>query len=325
MITAADSVATPDPTLQIWTLVISGLAALAAIGAGIIAAVSASRRERASWLRQEQTLAYEAFASAAWAALDEFSTGSVAKALAHPEFVGLEESRAVVEGHMPKLFDTSRRIYVVGGSDVIRAVAEYVTMWSTRSLMAIPKTGAIHAVALYQHRDYMAHFADRLMLIASIMRADLGLLSRKGRKDILGRKERLSVLPPVSFEDSLPGEAHGVLIRWRVRRWDNPAQIGPEYTTDAYPWALMNVRHEELFQPLVAVVRKIPNTAWIAAIDSSLTHYQVDQIERDIAALVTTSGHGETRFGGDKWLPGEIEGERLYWWTSAECPPAKAP
>ncbi|MEI2278998.1 hypothetical protein OHC50_16155 [Paenarthrobacter ilicis] len=323
MTTAADAPVNPDPTLQIWTLVIAGLAALAAILAGIIAAVSASRRERASWLRQEQTLAYEAFASAAWSAVDEFSTGSVAKALADPKFAGLEESKDRVLSHMPQLFDSARRIFVIGGSDVAHAVAEYIDVWSGRSLMAIPRTGVVHVVALEQHHRYLEHFISRLMLLSTVMRADLGLLSRRGRKEIPKRKEGLPPLPPSSYAGSDPGEAARIMMEWRVRRWDNTDKVGPDYTTGEHPWAMLNVHHNELYQPLVAMVRKIPNAAWIAAIHSSLTPHQVDLIERDIATLVTTGAQGDMMFGGNRWVPGEYEGERLYWWTEAECPPAQ--
>ena len=82
--------------LQIATVVVASVAALAAIFAAVVSAYAASRRERASWLREQQMKAYEAFSVAAHAATSEATTGAVDRALQAPFTQGLDESWEIV-------------------------------------------------------------------------------------------------------------------------------------------------------------------------------------------------------------------------------------
>jgi hypothetical protein len=317
--------AAPDLGLQIWTLVIAAFAALAAVFAAILSAVSASKRDRSQWLRQEQTVAYETFSAAAWAALDEITLGAVGTALHDPDFTGLDEAITAVESHSPKLYDAARRIAVVGGSEVAREVLGYTAEWTHRSGLAVPLSGAAHQAAHEQRGFYIQHFTARLLRLAETMRDDLGLLSKKDRKILSWNREVVNPpLPDMHFDDAQPGEANRVLRKWKVRTWEADPTVGPDYRRDDTPWALMDLPHNELFQPLVAVLRKLPRAAWILAIDSSMTPEQVDLIERDAATLVTTFGRsGETRYGGKTWLSGVVPGERIYWWPESEAPKAQ--
>jgi hypothetical protein len=311
----------PTTAVQIWTLVVAAFAALAALSGAILAAISASHRDRAAWLRQEQTLAYEAFSSAAWTGLDELSSGAVERALQHPQFTGLDESVLAVQSHTAKMFDAYRRIAVVGGTQVVEEVGDYVAEWTIRCGIAVPLSGVAHTVALEQWLFYVKHFSSRLLLVATTMRDDLGLLSKDGRTNLLRDRETRIPPPPLNFHGANVGDANFTLRRWKVRTWGPNPTVGPNYQTPHTPWVAMKLPHNVLRRPLIAAMRKAPGAAWIFAMDSSLTPSQVDLIERDAATVVTTNGRGgDTKFGGGQWVAGEVPGERIYWWDQADGP-----
>jgi hypothetical protein len=89
----------PTPTgaptdLQLATL---GIAALAALGIGTIAAavltaVLTKRRERGAWLRTLQAASHENFQSAVSDAVLYVTSGAPDTALHHPHFAGLQEA-----------------------------------------------------------------------------------------------------------------------------------------------------------------------------------------------------------------------------------------
>lgn len=312
--------AVPDTGVQIWTLAVAAFAALAAVFGAVLAAISASKRDRSSWLRQEQTLAYEAFAASAWAALDELASGAVDTALQDAHFAGLDDSVDAVLAHGGKLLDAVRKITVVGGSEVVLETWTYAVEWVQRSTLAVPMSATAHAPALEQRAFYIQHFGLKLLTLAALMRDDLGLLSRKEAKKLTQDRAEAMKLPALDMDSASAGEANAILRNWRVRTWERDA-IGPDYRHDGTPWAMLNVRHAVLFQPLVAMLRKIPDVPWMLAIASEMTPAQIDLIERDAAMVVTTYGRrSHAKYGGRQWIAGELPGERLYWWTETDAP-----
>lgn len=313
----------PDPTIQYWTLAVAALAAVAAIVAAVISGWSTSRRERSAWLRQEQTLAYEAFQEAAWAGLDEITNGAVATALEHAEFEGLDDSVNTVLAHNGPINDAARRIAVLGGPQSIRPVMEFVSSWSARAGHAVPLSGASHEPANQQRLAYIEYFSHQLWVIATRMRIDLGLVSRRARKNWEKGLPESPAAPPEHYHDIAPGEANQILQRWRVWTWvqEGEATVGPGYVTDEMPWAHLRLNHSVLFQPMAAMIRKPANAPWFLAIDSSLSPEQVDILERDIATVVCTFGRSsKAKYGGNHWVSGESQGERIYYWTMENAP-----
>ncbi|MCJ1707709.1 hypothetical protein [Microbacterium sp. VKM Ac-2923] len=317
---AADS---PRP-LELWTLIVAAFAALAAVVAAIITAVAAVRRDRSSWIRQEQTAACEMFSAAMHAAMDGISAGAVDRALHTPGFVGLEES---FEGFSPLLGSVNeslRKLLVVGEEHSLAAAVDFMDGLAGLGALAYPRSGAAHEAALSQ-RAATIHTLARLALRADFaFRADLRVMSPGERRRFFAEFEKHEGAPSLAPRD--PGTARATLIDWRVRTWDfEDSEARGGWLRADSPWSMLRVNNTNLYRPLGAVLIIRPNMPWRAAISSNLTPHQIAEIEADMSLLVRYGGRGgKTLYAGGNggWVDGEIEAEQIWFWQLEGLPAA---
>ncbi|WP_455904735.1 hypothetical protein [Microbacterium sp.] len=306
--------------LQIATVVVASVAALAAIFAAVVSAYAASRRERASWLREQQMKAYEAFSVAAHAATSEATTGAVDRALQAPFTQGLDESWEIVRQPQGEVHAAMRPLLVVGQQRSLRAASTFILMLSDVLPLCYPLSGAAHAPALAQRNLALTALLDASVHVDQAFRADLHVVGRREQR-ALNRAANGEPTPTSSdLAPRAPDKARGQLALWLVRDWDY--QDKDSWIRNDTPWAMLNLQHRVLFQPLVAMAIKRPDFPWRAAISSDLEPSQVREIEADLLDLIRHGGRGSGgHFGGKQWVEGEVPGEKIWWWTEADAPP----
>jgi hypothetical protein len=307
-----------DPSIQFWTLIIAGIAAVAAILAAVITVNATSRLSRMTWIRAEQVAAYEAFSSTAWAAYEELATGAVHRALAEPENAHLEAAFEKVDDHTRNMSMSFRNLLVVAGPETLHAASTFHDYWTQHLRAAVPLRGAAHAPALAQYRAIADQSFQLLHRIAFAMRADLNLSRARVPRRLKSRERE----PELATSYVSPaGDPSTTLRRWRVRNFANELPTdGDGYFTLDTPWALLKLRSmpREMSEPLAAVVRKPQDGPWLAAVAASLNARDRERVLKEIVLLVTSNGAPrDTQMGAQHWVEGEKPGERMWWWSMA--------
>lgn len=313
----AEAATTVPIELQIATIIVAGIAAVAAVVAAVITAMMAARRDRNSWLRQQQTESYEHFSDVAHAAVDEVVSGAVDYALHLPHFPGLDASWDALGPRHTAINNAVRRLIVIGEKRSMTAAVAFAKTFGEIVPMAYPLSGAAHKPATELRLAVFNVMIESVLNVDMAFRADLNVMSR-------GDRRRFDTEQDASSNKKLaltrrPDDGHAALLNWRVRDWDYQ-EVGDEgWLRSDYPWSTLHLYNNAVFQPLVGMLTKVPDLPWRAAIASGISKEAVGAIETDMFEVARYGGRGgQTLLGGQHWIEGQQPGERIWFWTEAD-------
>lgn len=316
---AAASQAANPSWIDMLTLILAGVGAIGGIAAALIAARSATRREWAAWLRQEQARTCKEF-HRAMEGSHESVIHPINAAMKKPDKAGLGKARKAALASGDKLSLQLMDMAVYAPSDTNKAAVDVGKLWLPLLSQAAPLPGCGHHTADVQRQWCVSILTSLSLIPVWQMRIDLGIASAEERRRSPKSLDELRAIIKSHAAD-LVSDARKTLADWEVQRWSRTGLQDPEitlgYGTNDKPWGDINATHPEFLQPLAAVLRKPKKSAWMLAIEESLPAQTIAQIERDAVAVVTNHGkmYESFPFGKSACVEVETPGENLYFWT----------
>ncbi|SKT53671.1 Uncharacterised protein [Mycobacteroides abscessus subsp. massiliense] len=238
-------------------------------------------RERGAWLRQLQVDANrDLYASAQ--ELMTFVTTANPDRSKHP--MGWDAGRLseLIAGLNHAVLKTMQ----VGEADTLAASSALVQAFPRLAYQALPIPGTMHNAGMEQREAAIHGMSAMLAEVAAVMRQDIGLLSRKERRELGARRAtpmyRSMLLSPVDR----PG-AHLEKLLWE---WEVLTVAGDEVpdSITAYEVATVDVKTPSGFVPQ-GVLFKDPASHWRFGVKRDLSPAAKNNIIADALRLIT--GH----------------------------------
>lgn len=295
---------------------------VAALGLGtVVGAIYTQRathkRESHAWTREQQVKAYTAFREALWSSYFRVSGGIAREAYDRADETQIQ---AIVDGHAADVETLSQLLpdlLTFGDGKVADSGVNLASAWEQWMWESTPLSGTQSFPAVIQKQRALDDAFQAMIQFSIAVRVSLGYANRRTR-----RKMRKLKVPtyrtdhPAAVVNS-PELNRQILIDWRVRNLEGeiPDQETGYGSLD-YPWAALDVDHQNFFAPIAAIAVKRPFNPWRLAIEARLPSPAVHALELDAVRLITGhTGAWPTVLRGSAWVPGEAEDERVYLWT----------
>lgn len=204
---AAEEAAASGPN---WWTLIGG-----AVGGVLVAAAThyfTRSRERGAWLRELQVEANRDLYSSAQELMTFVTTANPDRS-AHP--LGWDPGR--LSELIAALNHSILKTMQVGEADTLTVSSALVRAFPPLAYQALPLPGTAHIAGMEQREAAIQGMSAMLAEVAAVMRQDIGLLSRKERRELKKRRAAPSYLPLLVSPADRPGAHLGQLLwNWEV-------------------------------------------------------------------------------------------------------------